>query len=123
MERNEELRFFIRGIGFLARGGFVGLVIEMKKGADDVKVLMNEASALFGLGNYRAALEKLKPALAASHTSRDEANAVNVHLRMLRCHAGLEQVSWRRRGLVQKLTSLSHSTQTYCASVTSWSRC
>ena len=68
-------------------------MIGMKKGADDGIVLMNEGVALGNLGNYSAALAKLKPALAALRKNGDEANAVNIHLMMLKCHAGLEQVS------------------------------
>ena len=100
------------------------MVIEMKKGPDDAIDLENEAAALMRLGNYRAALAKYRPALAASQKNGDDVNAVDVHLMMIACHAALQEVSWRtsRRGFVQKLTSLSHSTRTCCASVTCWSR-
>ena len=109
----------------LARGGFVGSVIEMNKGPDDVSVLIEEALALDKLGNYRPALAKFRPALAALQTNGNDADAVDVHLLMIRCHAGLHEVSSRSsswRGLFQKLTSLSHSTRRCCVSVTSWSR-
>jgi hypothetical protein len=102
-ERNEELRFFIRGIDFLTRGGVRWLVIEMKKGAADGIVLMNEAEALANLGKYEAALAKFRPALAALQTIGDDVNVVTAHLMIIRCHASLDQVSWRssRRGLAQ----------------------
>ena len=85
--------FLFWEIDFLARGGFVGLVIGMKKGADDGIVLMNEGVALLDLGNYSAALAKYKPALADLRTNGDEANAIRAHLMMIGCHAGLEEVS------------------------------
>ena len=90
--------FLFRGIDFLARGGFVGLVIEMKKGADDWIGLMNEADNLYELGNFRAARAKYRTALAASQLNGDEANVVHVRLMMIRCHSGLEEVR-RRSGM------------------------
>ena len=80
-------------IDFLARGGLVGLVIEMKKGADDVKDLITEAAALINLGDYRAGLSKLEPALVALQTNGDEAVVVTIHLTIIFCHAALEEVS------------------------------
>ena len=75
------------------------MVIEMKKGADDGIVLMNEGVALASLGNYRAALAKFKPALAALRENGDEEDAVDIHLMMIRCHQALEEVRrWRGRG-------------------------
>jgi hypothetical protein len=80
-------------IHFLARGGFVGLVIVMMKGADNFEALRIEAAALYGLGDYRAALAKLRPALAASQKNGDYVNAVCVLLMMIRCHEALHEVS------------------------------
>jgi hypothetical protein len=83
------------GIDFLARGGFVGLVIEMKKGPDDAIDLANEAAALANLGNHRPALEKFTPILAALQKHGDGVDAVGVHLNIIACHAGLQEVSGR----------------------------
>ena len=96
----------------------------MKKGPEDGIDLFHEAMALVKLGNFREAVAKLRPALAASQKNGDEMNVIVFHLMMIRCHAGLEEVSWRSnwRGFFEKLTSLSHSTRSCCASVTSWSR-
>jgi hypothetical protein len=88
-------RGFLFGNRFLGCGGLVGLVIEMKKGPDDVKVLRKEATALVDLGSYREALDKMRPALAALQTNGDDVNVVNVHRMMIFCHAALEEVSWR----------------------------
>ena len=97
-------------VDFWARGGFVGLVIEMKKGPDDAIDLSNEAVGLITLGKHRPALEKFTPILAALRLNGHDADAVSVHLNIIACHAGLQEVSWRtsRRGSAQKLTSLSH---------------
>ena len=93
--RNEELRIFISGIDFLARGGFVGLVIGMKKGPDDAAVLINEALSLANLGNPGAALGKFRPILAALWKKGDGVDAVGVHLNIIACHAALQEVSRR----------------------------
>ena len=85
--------FLFGKIDFLARGGFDGLVVEMKKGPDDGIVLKDEGVALVKLGNYRAALAKYRPALAALRKMGDDKNAVNVHLMMITCHAALQEVS------------------------------
>ena len=79
----------------MARGGFVGLVIEMKKGPDNGINLASEAAALADLGNHRAALAKFRPALAALRKMGDDMNAVSVHLNIIACHAGLQEVSGR----------------------------
>ena len=79
----------------MARGGFVGLAIEMKKGPGDVEALRTEASALVKLGNYRPALEKYRPALAALQLNGDDVNALDVHFMMIRCHEALHEVSSR----------------------------
>ena len=71
------------------------MVIEMKKGSDDVNDLANEAVDLANLGNYRAALAKLKPTLAASQTNGDDVGVVNVRLLILSCHAALQEVTRR----------------------------
>ena len=124
--RKEEMKSsdFLFGESILARGGFFRSVIEMKKGPDDVSVLIEEALALDKLGKYRPALAKYRPALAALQKMGDDVNVVDVHLMMIRCHAGLHEVSSKSYwgGFVQKLTSLSHSTRRCCVSVTSWSR-
>jgi hypothetical protein len=123
-ERNEELRFFVQESVWLEEGSS-GRVIEMKKGPDDGIVLQNEAVALYDLGNYRDALAKLKPALVASQRNGDDAEVVDFHLMMISCYAALREVSLRSswRGFEEKADeSLSHSTQTRCASATSWSR-
>ena len=88
----------------MARGGFVGSVTEMKKGPDDGIVLLKEVDALLALGNYRPALQKLKPALAASQTNGDDVGVVNVRLLIIACHARLQEVGWRsgRRGFEEK---------------------
>ena len=65
----------------------------MKKGADDVRRLEDEAAALLNLGNYDAALAKFRTALAASQTNRDDVNAIGIHLLMINCHVALEEVS------------------------------
>ena len=94
--RNEESRFEeLNSTDFLARRGFVGLAIGMKKGPDDGIKLANEATALVNLGSYREALEKYRPALAVLQTNGDDFNVVTVHLMMIKCHAGLQEVSWR----------------------------
>ena len=85
--------FFIRVIDFLARGGFVGLVIGMKKGPDVGMALMDEAAGLVNLGKLREALAKLRPALAALQTSGNDVHAVHVRLMMINCHTGLQEVS------------------------------
>ena len=77
----------------MARGGFIGLVIEMKKGTDDACVLANEAIALAKLGKHRDALAKFRPALADQQTSGDDAGAVHIHFMMIKCHAALQEVS------------------------------
>ena len=64
----------------------------MKKGGDNVGALMPEAAALGDLGRFRAALEKLRPALA-SQTNGDEAVVVSNHLTVIMCHAALDEVS------------------------------
>ena len=93
-ERNEDSRFLFRGIvDFLARGGFVGLVMEMKKGPDDAIDLANEAVALADLGNHRAALKKYRPLLADLRKNGDDVNAVRLHLLTINCHAMLREVS------------------------------
>ena len=71
------------------------MVIEMKKGSVDVEALGNEAVALVRLGNYSAALAKLKPALAASQKNGDDAEVVDFHLMMISCCVALHEVSWR----------------------------
>ena len=86
---------FLFGESILARGGFLGSVIEMKKGPDDVSVPVEEAMALNKLGKYRLALAKFRPALATLQTNGDNADAVDVHLMMIRCHDALEEVSSR----------------------------
>ena len=93
--RNEELRFLFGESISLARGGFVGLAIEMKKGPDDGINLANEAVALADLGNHHAALAKFTPALAALQLNGDHVNAVHIHLLMIRCHVVLHEVSSR----------------------------
>ena len=79
----------------MARGGFVGSAIEMKKGSVDVGNLGNEAIALYDLGNYQAALAKFRPALAASQKNGDDAKVVDFHLMTITCHMGLREVSLR----------------------------
>ena len=79
----------------LARGGFLGSAIEMKKGPDDGINLANEAVALADLGNHRAALAKFTPALAALQLNGDDVNAVHIHLLMIKCHVVLHEVSSR----------------------------
>jgi hypothetical protein len=92
--RYEESRFEeLNSTDFLARRGFVGLAIEMKKGPDNGLVLAEKAIALVNNGNYRAALEKYRPALAALQTNGDEADVVKVHLMMFSCLTGLQEVS------------------------------
>ena len=80
----------------MARGGFVELAIEMKKGSVDVGNLGNEAMALYDLGNYRGALAKLRPALVVSQRNGDDAKVVDSHLMTISCHLGLREVSLRR---------------------------
>ena len=70
----------------------------MKKGPDDGIKLANEAVALVDHGSYREALDKMRPALAALQQNGDEANVVTVHLTMIKCHAGLQEVSWWSSG-------------------------
>ena len=70
-------------------------MIEMKKGAGDVEALGNEAMALYDLGNYSAAVAKLRPALAASQRNGDDAEVVDFHLMMISCYVALHEVSWR----------------------------